>query len=133
MSYDFKAIQLFDLAILKKALSLSEKFGRSAGPIIFAVDDWLAGERLRAIASKIPLLRKNFDYNEGWTGSIEEVKKRRLKRLKNTVEKHRTKAKKKASAYCAKEDVKEYWREAGDSEDEALQEFLRYIDEVKCN
>lgn len=118
----------FELPILKKALSLHDKFGKRAEAIILATNDWVEWDRLERLASGVPLLRKNLDYGEGWFGSIEEIKKNRLKRLKSRVKKRKKKA---SEEYCAKEDVKKYWGEAGD--DEAVQEFLKYLDEVKCN
>lgn len=121
----------FELGILRKALQLHDTYGVSAGAIILASRDWLQWERLEKEAGGVPLLRQNLDYGEGWFGSIEEIKKRRLGKLRSRVGKRRkSKKKRSTAAYCAKEDVKEYWSEAG--EDEAVKEFLKYLDEVEC-
>ncbi len=123
------------LKIANKALELYAKYGSEALPVVLAVNDVLEWESLEAQAGDVSNpLRENLDYGEGWFGSIEEIKKKRTKRIKNRVKKRKKKASDESvaprDAYCGSERNKKYWAEAGDSE--AVKDFLKYIDEVEC-
>lgn len=92
----------------------------------------------------IEFFRSNYDYGNGIGAAIERYQRGEISSLREHLDdikkKYRSKKKKnkkKASRYCAKEDFKKYYKEfkAKDDDDsflKALEDFMKYIDEVLC-